>query len=455
MSYYELGQTSEYTGNSPWCYSYDKSLNDPTDQFGPLLNTNVKTASVNPCHCRRPLGPGADCAVGGSNECGPGLHCRKEGASGQLGGIGVCSYTGKAEGMPCFGGARDPCGPNYRCHSDGIGGSGYCVPRHHPGPRPTRRPTPQKTLFPIPTRGPTRRPTPQKTLFPIPTRGPTRRPTPQKTLFPIPTRGPTRRPTPQKTLFPIPTRGPTRRPTPQKTLFPIPTRGPTRRPTPIPPKVSYYLREKMDATSEYGDLIIPLTTSEKGLASNLCALYNNAMGDTPTPSSEMSVIYLYIANGPGRKPIKVGQYLFAQELVKLEYIQYIQQWLNSNAGSNPAFRAKMVNEFLGYKGEIVDWHNELRNVSRIKCGAPGPYPTPRPAQGVYCDNDPDSGYAADRCMQRRGNPIQCAQGPNKIQNCSIGCGKTCQNESWWKCVSNCPGQENAIFCSGDGTNPCP
>ena len=46
MSYYDLGQTSEYTGNSPWCYSYEKSLNEPTDQFGPLLNTNVKT--VNP-----------------------------------------------------------------------------------------------------------------------------------------------------------------------------------------------------------------------------------------------------------------------------------------------------------------------------------------------------------------------------------------------------------------------
>ena len=50
MSYYDLGQTSEYTGNSPWCYSYEKSLNEPTDQFGPLLNTNVKTAMVNPCH---------------------------------------------------------------------------------------------------------------------------------------------------------------------------------------------------------------------------------------------------------------------------------------------------------------------------------------------------------------------------------------------------------------------
>jgi hypothetical protein len=52
MSYYDLGQTSEYTGNSPWCYSYEKSLNEPTDQFGPLLNTNVKTAMVNPCRPR-------------------------------------------------------------------------------------------------------------------------------------------------------------------------------------------------------------------------------------------------------------------------------------------------------------------------------------------------------------------------------------------------------------------
>ena len=52
MSYYDLGQTSEYTGNSPWCYSYEKSLNDPTDQFGSLLNTNVKTDMVNPCRPR-------------------------------------------------------------------------------------------------------------------------------------------------------------------------------------------------------------------------------------------------------------------------------------------------------------------------------------------------------------------------------------------------------------------
>jgi hypothetical protein len=216
----------------------------------------------------------------------------------------------------------------------------------------------------------------------------------------------------------------------------------------------------MDATSEYGDLIIPLTTSEKGLASNLCALYKDAMGDTPTPSSEMSVIYFYIANGPGRKPIKVGQYLFAQELVKLEFIQYIQQWLNTNAGSDPIFRATMVNEWLGYNGKNADWHYILRNVSRIKCGAPGPYPPPRPAQGVYCDNDPDSGYAADRCMNsihswnKTGDLRKCAQGPNKIQNCSIGCGKTCRKESWDECV-HCPGQENAIFCFSDGKKSCP
>ena len=48
--YYNLGQTSEYTGNSPWCYSYEKSLRDSTDQFGSLLNTDVKTYMVSPCH---------------------------------------------------------------------------------------------------------------------------------------------------------------------------------------------------------------------------------------------------------------------------------------------------------------------------------------------------------------------------------------------------------------------
>ncbi len=48
--YYNLGQTSKYTGNSPWCYSYEKSLKDSTDQFGSLLNTDVKTYMVSPCH---------------------------------------------------------------------------------------------------------------------------------------------------------------------------------------------------------------------------------------------------------------------------------------------------------------------------------------------------------------------------------------------------------------------
>jgi len=48
--YYNLGQTSKYTGNSPWCYSYEKSLRDSTDQFGSLLNTDVKTYMVSPCH---------------------------------------------------------------------------------------------------------------------------------------------------------------------------------------------------------------------------------------------------------------------------------------------------------------------------------------------------------------------------------------------------------------------
>jgi len=168
MSYYDLGQTSEYTGNSPWCYSYEKSLNEPTDQFGPLLNTNVKTAMVNPCDCRKPLGPGAECAFGGREQCGPGLYCRNEGTPGQLGGMGVCSYKGRVEGMPCFGGARNPCGPDFVCQSSGMGGPGHCVPRSRP-PRPHPSPHPAPRPHPAPHPAPRPHPSPHPAPHPAPT----------------------------------------------------------------------------------------------------------------------------------------------------------------------------------------------------------------------------------------------------------------------------------------------
>jgi len=145
---------------------------------------------------------------------------------------------------------------------------------------------------------------------------------------------------------------------------------------------------------------------------------------------------------------------FIKALLQLSYIKALKKWLKSPNMKNTSAtsKAKMITDELS----MNTWPlKDLRGMRRVNCSRiPGPRPTPRPTQGVYCDNDMDSGFAADRCMQRRGNPIQCAQGPNKIQNCSIGCGKTCQNESWWKCVSNCPGQGNAIFCSSD-RNPCP
>jgi len=388
MSYYELGQTSEYTGNSPWCYSYDKSLNDPTDQFGPLLNTNVKTASVNPCHCRSPLGPGADCAVGGSNECGPGLHCRKEGASGQLGGIGVCSYTGKAEGMPCFGGARDPCGPNYRCHSDGIGGSGYCVPRHHPGPRPTRRPTPQKTLFPIPTSGPTRRPTPQKTLFPIPTRGPTRRPTPQKTLFPIPTSGPTRRP----------------HPSPHPAPSPVPTN-----------QYTYYIRIPQSFIAEYGDAIIPLTKSEFHQHSrNLCQTLASIPLNSRSKADLTNVFYFIANNQNDGEKLSNAERQFINALLQLSNIKALKKYLKSpNMKNTPAtFKAKMIKDALS----INTWSlKDLRGMRRVDCSRiPGPRPGPD-LSVTYCTDVSD-----DWCTDHF-NP----QGETCLMNCI-----TLQKKDW-------------------------
>jgi len=173
----------------------------------------------------------------------------------------------------------------------------------------------------------------------------------------------------------------------------------------------------MDFADEYGDLIIPLTTSEKGLAPRLCKLYNNAVGDTPTPSSEMIDIYWYIANGSGGKPIAPNKKPFAKELVKLEYIQYIQQWLNINAGSQPMFRTEMVNDFLGYKGKLVDWHNELRNMSRIKCGTPGP-----DLSTTYCTTlfDDRCGNCADRCM-KLDNIEKCNTNPMSRFRPSGGC----------------------------------
>ena len=195
MSYYDLGQTSEYTGNSPWCYSYEKSLNEPTDQFGPLLNTNVKTAMVNPCDCRKPLGPGAECAFGGREQCGPGLYCRNEGSPGQLGGMGVCSYKGRVEGMPCFGGARNPCGPDFVCQSSGMGGPGHCVPqsrppRPHPSPHPAPRPHPSPHPAPRPHPAPHPAPRPHPAPHPAPRPHPSPHPAPRPHPAPHPRPGP-------------------------------------------------------------------------------------------------------------------------------------------------------------------------------------------------------------------------------------------------------------------------
>ena len=170
---------------------------------------------------------------------------------------------------------------------------------------------------------------------------------------------------------------------------------------------------------------------------------------------DLANVFWFIANNQNDgKTLSNAERQFVNALLQLSDIKALKKWLKSPNMKNRSamFKAKMITDELS----MNTWSlKKLRGMRRVDCSRiPGPRPTPRPTQGVYCDNDMDSGFAADRCMQRRGNPIQCAQGPNKIQNCSIGCGKTCQNESWWKCVSNCPGQGNAIFCSSD-RNPCP
>ncbi|BCJ65376.1 hypothetical protein Prubr_23970 [Polymorphospora rubra] len=131
-------------------------------------------------------------------------------------------------------GFGDPVAPTSRHHAPGPHRSGKAKPRRTQServrPRPTVRPTPEKTsFFPNPTvpRPTTRPTTPRPTPSVTPTGCPS--PTPTASADPTGTPSPTTEPTSGPSPTPEPTSGPS--PTPEPTFTPEPTSTPTPEPT--------------------------------------------------------------------------------------------------------------------------------------------------------------------------------------------------------------------------------
>ena len=247
---------------------------------------------------------------------------------------------------------------------------------------------------------------------------------------------------------------------------PVPPGPPHIGPTPLPDsEYTHYIRIRQTPVEfDFGDIIIPLTKSDSDQhGRNVC----QALAGIPLENDlnvNLSNVFWFIVNRapyPGTELTKAEMKL-VNALLPLSKINYIR---NMFVGAGGRLVPSQKADTIAFDLSTKTWnHKMLRDRSGVEFDAPRRQciripspPGPSPSPGVYCDSDSS---ATDKCINsirswnKTGDLRKCAQGRNKIQNCSIGCGKTCRKESWDECV-HCPGQGKSIFCFSDGKKSCP